>query len=79
MSRSAPPHPSIHESSVSGLGVELLADVVDDLGHEFVEVVKLVHKEGVLLVRVCGDVLQLVLGCPGDTDGIGDHTCNTGR
>lgn len=66
--------PSTRPSSVSGLGVELLADVVDDLGHKFVEVVELVHEEGVLLVGVCGDVLQLILGCPGDADGVGDHT-----
>lgn len=70
--------PSIHlhlsASSVSGLGVELLADVVDDLGYKLVEVVELVHEEGVLLVGVCGDVLQLILGCPGNADGVGDHT-----
>lgn len=70
--------PSIHESSVSGLGVELVADVVDDLGHKFVEVVKLIHEEGVLLIGVRGDVLQLVLGCPGDANGVGDHTWKTG-
>lgn len=60
--------------SVSGLGVELLADVVDDLGHKFVQVVELVHEEGVVFVRVCGDVLQLILGRPGNADGVGDHT-----
>lgn len=69
-----PPAPS-----VSGLGVELLADVVDDLGYKLVEVVELVHKEGVLLVRVCGNVLQLILGGPGDSNGIGDHTWITGQ
>lgn len=74
MSHSAPPLSAIRMSSVSGLGVELLTDVVDDLGHKFVEAVKLVHEEGVLLVGVRGDVLQLVLGCPGDADGVGDHT-----
>lgn len=61
-------------SSVSGLGVELLADVVDDLGYKFVEIVELINKEGVLLVWVRGDVLQLILGCPGNADGVGDHT-----
>lgn len=62
------------QSSVSGLGVELLADVVDDFGYKFVKVVKLIYEEGVLLVGVCGDVLQFILGCPGDADGVGDHT-----
>lgn len=52
---------------------------MDDLGHELVEVVKLVHEEGVLLVRVGGDVLQLVLGRPGDADGVGDHTLITDK
>lgn len=66
-------------ASVSGLRVELLADVVDDLGDIFVEVVEFIHKEGMLLVRVCGDVLQLILGGPGDTDGVGDHTWIRGR
>lgn len=66
-------------SSVSGQGVELLADVVDDLGYKLVEAVELVHEEGVLLVRVCGNVLQLILGGPGDSNGIGDHTWITGR
>lgn len=47
---------------------------MDDLGHVLVETVELIHKEGVLLVRVCSDVVQLVLGCPGDADGVGDHT-----
>lgn len=65
---------SARTSSVSGLRVELLADVVDDLGYKFVEVVKLIHEEGVLLVGVCGDVLQLILGCPGDADGVSNHT-----
>lgn len=51
---------------------------MDDLGYKFVEVVKLIHEEGVLLVGVCGDVLQLILGCPGDADGVGDHTWITG-
>lgn len=67
-----PPTPP---ASVPGLRVELLADVVDDLWYVFVKVVELVHKEGVLLVGVGGDVLQLVLGGPGDADGVGDHTC----
>lgn len=66
--------PSTRPSSVSGLGVELLADVLDDLGYKFVQVVELVHEEGVLFVGVRGDVLQLILGCPGDTDGVGDYT-----
>lgn len=48
---------------------------MDDLGHKLVEVVELVHEEGVLLVWVSGDVLQLVLGRPGDADGVGDHFC----
>lgn len=60
--------------SVPWLGVELLTDVVNDLGHKLVEVVELIHKEGVLLVRVGGNVLQLILGGPGDTDGVRDHT-----
>lgn len=71
--------PSTLLSSVSGLGVELLADIVDDLGHKFVEVVKLIHKEGVLLVRVRGNVLQLILGCPGNADRVGDHTWGNER
>lgn len=66
-------------TSVPGLRVELLADVVDDLGYVFVKVVELIHEEGVLLVRVGGDVLQLVLGRPGDADGVGDHTWMGGR
>lgn len=60
--------------SVSGLRVKLLADVVDDPGDKLVKVVELIHEEGVLLVGVCGDVLQLVLGRPGDAHGVGDHT-----
>lgn len=52
---------------------------MDDLGHELVEVVELVHEEGVLLVGVGGDVLQLVLGRPGDADGVGDHTLITDK
>ena len=57
---------------VPRLGVELLADVVDDLRHVLVEVIELVHEEGVVPVRVRGYVLQLVLGGPGDADGVGD-------
>lgn len=51
-----------------------MADVLDDLGYKLVKVVKLVHEERVLFVGVCGDVLQLVLGSPGNADGVGDHT-----
>lgn len=68
------PPPPVSPSSVSGLGVELLADVLDDLGYKLVKVVKLIHEERVLFVGVCGDVLQLVLGSPGYADGVGDHT-----
>lgn len=77
--RTRMPLPSARLASVPGLGVELLADVVDDLGYKFVEVVELVHEEGVLLVGVRGDVLQLVLRCPGNADGVGDHTWMTRR
>lgn len=52
---------------------------MDDLGYVFVKVVELVHEEGVLLVRVGGDVLQLVLGRPGDADGVSDDTWIGGR
>lgn len=72
----APP-PGHGSASVSGLRVKLLADVADDLGHELVKVVELVHEEGVLLVGVRGDVLQLVLGRPGHAHGVGDHTWRT--
>lgn len=57
-------------ASVSGLRVELLTDVVDDFGNKLVQVVKLVHEEGVLLVGVGGDVLQLILGRPRNADGV---------
>lgn len=60
--------------SVSRLGVELLADVLYDLGHKFVQVVKLVHEEGVLLVWICGNVLQFILRGPGNANGVSDHT-----
>lgn len=73
-----PPAPPPAPASVPGLGVELLADVVDDFGNKLVEVVELVHEEGVVLVGVRGDVLQLILGRPGDADGVGDHTWGGG-
>lgn len=66
-----------HRRSVSGLRVKLLADVVDDPGDKLVKVVELIHEEGVFLVRVCGNVLQLVLGRPGNAYGVGDHTWRT--
>lgn len=66
--------PIFRRASVAWLGVELVADVVNHFCHILVEVVKLVHKEGVLSVGVGGDVLQLVLRRPGDADGVRDHT-----
>lgn len=56
-----------------------MADVVDDLGDKLVKVVELIHKEGVLLVRVRGDVLQLFLGCPSNAHGVGDHAWRKAR
>lgn len=41
---------------VPWLRVKLVADVVYDLGHILIEVVELIHKEGVIFVWVCGDV-----------------------
>lgn len=62
-------------SSVPRLCVELCADVLDDPGDGFVQVVKLIHKEGVLPGRVSGNDLQLVLCSPCNTYCIGDHSC----
>lgn len=62
-------------NSVPRLGVELCTNVLDDLGDEFVEVVKLIHKEGVVLGRVSGDDIQLVQCGPCNADRIGDHSC----
>lgn len=63
------------QNSVPRPWVELCANVLDDCGDQFVEVVKLVHKEGVVLGRVSGDDFQLVLCSPDDANCIGDHTC----
>lgn len=62
-------------NSVPRLWVELCTNVLDDLGHGFVEVVKLVHKEGMVPGRVSGDDFQLLLCSPCHTYCVSDHTC----
>lgn len=61
-------------ASITWLGVEFLADVVNYFWHILVEVVKLIHKERVLSIRVSSDVFKLILCGPGYTDGVGNHT-----
>lgn len=39
------------------------------------QVVKLIHEEGVVVGRVSSDDFQLVLGGPCDTYCVGDHPC----
>lgn len=62
-------------TSVPGLWVELCANILDDLGDKFVQVVKLIYKEGVVAGRVSGDDFQLVLCSPCDTYRVGGHSC----
>lgn len=62
-------------NSVPRLWVELCTDVLDDLGDGFVEVVKLIHKEGMVPGRVSGNDVQFILGSPCDAYRIGDHAC----
>lgn len=64
---------------VSRLRVELCTDIPDDPGDEFVEVVKLIHEEGVVPGRVRGNYLQLVLSSPCDAYCVGDHPCGDER
>lgn len=62
-------------NSVSRLRVELCTDIPDDPGDEFVEVVKLIHEEGVVPGRVRGNYLQLILSSPCDAYCVRDHPC----
>jgi len=43
---------------------------LDELINIAVEVVKFIHEEGMLLIRVCCDGFQFILGCPSNSDGV---------
>lgn len=62
-----PPCPS---PSVPWLGIKFCANVLDELINKAVKVVKFIHEEGMLLIGVCCDGFQFILGCPGNSDRI---------
>lgn len=60
--------------SVPWLGIELCANILDELINIAVEVVKFIHKEGMLLSRVWCNGFQFIWGCPSNSNGISNDS-----
>lgn len=56
--------------SIPWLGIKFCANILDELINKAVEVVKFIHKEGMLLIGVCCDGFQFILGCPSNSHGV---------
>lgn len=62
--------PPCSRPSVPWLGIKFCANVLDELINKAVEVVEFIHEEGMLLVGVCCNGFQFILGCPSNSNGI---------
>lgn len=61
--------------SVPWLWIKFCANVLDEWINKLVEVVKFIHKEGMLLIWICCNGFQFILSSPSNSNGVSYNSC----